>query len=93
MYISLNIVKDKSIGTLSKRIVASFFTTVSQIMHNTVNKKLLQSLNCHVKLFLTYLCKLEVIINKQKRTPKEYPTSNFSGLMNLKTYMRVYDPL
>ena len=97
MYVALNDIKDKSIRTLSKRIVESFMATVSRIMQNTVNEKLLLGLDRHVKLFLTYLCKLEVIMNEQKGTPnkklKVDSMSNFSGLMNLTSYMRDYGPL
>lgn len=63
MYSSLDNVKDKKIQILSKNLVKSFVSTISRILQDTVNKALIVSLDRHIKLLLTFLCKLEVEIN------------------------------
>ena len=97
VYSSLDNVKDKKIRILSKKLVASFVATISRIMQDTVNEDLIVSLDRHIKLLLTFLCKLEVEINlkkgKENRKLKVQTTSNFSGLLNLTSYMRDYGPL
>ena len=66
-------------------------------MQDMVNEELIISLDRHIKLFLTYLTKLEIKMNKKsgktEKKLKAQSTSNFSALLNITTYMRDYSPL
>ena len=95
--VSLDDINDNTMRVLSQRVVEAFVATIARIMQDTVNEELIVSLDRHIKLFLTYLCALELHLNDKKGKPnkklKVETTSNFSGLLNISSYMRDYGPL
>ena len=97
MYIFLDEINDKTIRVLSQRLVEALVAIIARIMQDTVNEELIVSLDRHVKLFLSHLCKLEMHLNEKKGKPnkklKVETTSNFSALLNIPSYMRDYGPL
>ena len=97
MYIFLDEINDKTIRVLSQRIVEALVAIITRIIQDTVNEELIVSFDRHVKLFLSYLCKLEMHLNERKgkhnKKLKVETTSNFSPLLNIPSYMRDYGPL
>lgn len=95
--VSLDGIDDNSMRVLTQRVAEAFVATIARIKQDTVNEELIVSLDRHVKLFLTYLCALELHLNDKKGKPnkklKVETTSNFSGLLNMSSYMRDYGPL
>ena len=90
-YCILYEVKDKDIQDLSFMLIQSWIAVVSRIMQDAVDDDLIQSLQRHIKIFLSILCDVEIALDKKKL--KIQTTSNINSLLNICSYMKEYGPL
>ena len=66
----------------SMMLVQSWVAVVSRIMQKNIDNGSIQSLERHIKIFLTLLYDLESVVNKDRRTHLT-TTSNLHALFNV----------
>ena len=80
----------------AKQLVQALVAMTSRIMQPKMTEELIDDIDRHVKIFLSTICMLQKetnkFVSKEKRLKVE-TTSNLSGLLNLKSYIRDYGPL
>jgi hypothetical protein len=91
-YCILYEIKDKDVRELSFMLIQSWIAVVSRIMQDAVDDDLIQSLERHIKIFLSVLCDVELALDKKQKM-KIDTTSNINSLLNICSHMKEYGPL